>query len=98
MIQCLEQSYNRWDEELNRVYQALRNRLNAEGKSVLKRSQRAWLVYRDAEFTTINMIYGSLQGTMWSLVRVDSTVQIVKNRARELQTYLEDLYEGEYAP
>jgi uncharacterized protein YecT (DUF1311 family) len=98
MIQCLEQSYIRWDEELNRVYQALRNRLKTEGRSVLKESQKAWLVYRDAEFITINMIYGSLQGTMWNLVRVDSTVQVVKTRTRELQTYLNDLYEGQYAP
>ena len=38
------------DAELNKCYEALLTKLpDAEGKEKLKQSQRAWLVFRDAE-------------------------------------------------
>jgi uncharacterized protein YecT (DUF1311 family) len=94
MLSCLDDAYQRWDNELNIVYQRLRGHLHAEGKSVLKTSQRAWIAYRDAEFQTIDAIYGSLQGSMWSLTRMSAKVEFVKARTLELQMYLEALLEG----
>jgi uncharacterized protein YecT (DUF1311 family) len=37
------------DAELNRVYQESLKKLNPEQSALLKKAQRAWLTYRDAQ-------------------------------------------------
>ena len=94
MSACLDGGYRRWDNELNHVYQGLRGLLNQHQKEILKRSQRAWIVYRDAEFETIQALYGSLDGSMWRLAAISAKVEMVKARTLELNMYLESLQEG----
>jgi uncharacterized protein YecT (DUF1311 family) len=94
MLACLDEGYARWDNELNYVYQGLRALLNQPQKEILKKSQRAWIAYRDAEFETINAIYGSLDGSMWRLASLSAKVEMVKARTLELSMYLESLREG----
>ena len=36
MSECADASYKRWDQELNRVYSALRGKLNAPAQAALK--------------------------------------------------------------
>ena len=94
MLNCLDEAYIMWDKELNAVYQGLRGLLNPRQKDALKTSQRAWLAYRDAEFETIELIYGSLDGTMWSLAARDDKVGLLRSRVLELSVYLESLREA----
>ncbi len=94
MLSCLDEGYSRWDSELNFMYQGLRGLLNQQQKEALKKAQRAWIAYRDAEFETINLIYGSLQGSMWRLAAMSAKVEMVKARTLELQAYSESLQEG----
>jgi uncharacterized protein YecT (DUF1311 family) len=89
MMNCGEQAVQKWDAELNRVYQALKKQLNADGKKALKTAQKAWLKYRDKEFKTIGAVYGSRQGTMWLPVLAFARADVVKNRVLQLKEYLD---------
>jgi len=88
MIKCSDQAEKKWDAELNKVYRALRSKLNREGKKRLKKSQQKWLKYRDSEFETIATIYGAMGGTMWGVIAVGQRMEVVKQRVLILQGYL----------
>ncbi|EDN69834.1 conserved hypothetical protein, secreted [Beggiatoa sp. PS] len=91
MIKCEDQAINLWDAELNRVYKALRSKLNTKAKAQLQTAQRQWMKYRDAEFATIDAIYSSMDGTIWRVVATGARTEIVKQRVLLLTGYLEDL-------
>lgn len=91
MRMCLSESYEKWDRELNRLYHALRKELTNEGKEALRHSQKLWIKFRDAEFQTLESVYGSLEGSIWSPVMAQARVEIVKHRAMELKGRLESL-------
>jgi uncharacterized protein YecT (DUF1311 family) len=46
---CVEKALDQADRELNRAYQAAMAKLPAEGTETLKKAQRAWLEFRDAD-------------------------------------------------
>ena len=94
MLRCLEQAYAMWDNALNDEYQTLRGLLTPQGLAALKTAQRAWIAYRDAEFTAIDTIYGSLDGTMWFVTRMSAKVEFVRSRVQELRLYSSSLIEG----
>ncbi len=89
MIHCANEAYGRWDRELNVVYKKLMNALDAGGREKLKRSQVAWLQYRDLEFAHIDAVHKNLEGTMYQPIRVNNRVRIVRDRVLELSAYLE---------
>ena len=84
-IRAMEEGYKLWDAELNRVYKKFYGGLSATGKSRLQVSQRAWLIFRDAEFKLLSAIFDKLEGTMYLPMRVASRVELVKRRAQELE-------------
>jgi len=89
MVHCTDIAYKKWDAELNKNYLALMGKLKPEEKATLKAAQLAWVRYRDAEFKIIDSVYGMLQGTMYIPMRVARRVEIVRERASSLATYLE---------
>jgi len=44
----MEPEWKKSNAELNRVYQESLKKLNPEQSALLKKAQRAWLIYRDA--------------------------------------------------
>ncbi len=88
-IYCAEMA---WDAEMNRYYKLLQEVLSTQAKIQLKTSQINWLSFRDSEFKTINIIY-DLQGTMWSNVRADARMELIKQRALVLKEYYDTLTE-----
>ncbi|RKZ36725.1 MAG: DUF1311 domain-containing protein [Gammaproteobacteria bacterium] len=95
MIECSVQAEQLWDAELNRVYKALRSKLNANAKKQLKDAQLQWLKYRNAEFEAIKGIYKGIYdamggGTMWGMIAVGARAEIVKKRVLVLTGYLAD--------
>jgi len=93
MKNCTQQAIDDWDAELNRVYKALRSKLNAKAKQSLKNSQSLWINYRDAEWIAIEAIYGNIYenqagGTMWGVLAISAKLEIVKDRVLELTSYL----------
>src|SRR4051794_18482023 len=72
MVECTEKAYKKWDTELNRVYGELLKKLPREKTADLKKAQRNWLTYRDAEFKAIAAVYSGLEGTMYVPAQVYS--------------------------
>lgn len=87
MIACQEQAYKDWDARLNREYSRLMKLLRPAAQKSLQVSQVEWLKYRDQEFKAIAAIYDQLEGTMYQPMRVESRVDIVKERAKTLARY-----------
>lgn len=98
MTDAAEQAYKDWDKELNRFYNALMSQLEAPEAAALKASQIQWLKFRDAEFKQIDKLYGTMDGTMYYPMRVESRVRIVRDRANELITYYHLLNEDDDPP
>ena len=49
MIDCAERENDRWDARLNRAYQARMTSFNDRQRGALKRAQKAWMLFRDAD-------------------------------------------------
>lgn len=88
---CAFVAYGRWDKELNKTYDKLLKTIRKEeDKETLRQSQKAWLAYRDAEFTTYNYIF-NLQGNRWCSIRQNERIEMVRSRTLQLRYYLESL-------
>jgi len=75
------------DAELNRTYEALLTKLpDAEGKEKLKKAQRAWLAFRDAEaaFAADKVRAGSMAPTL----RYETITELTRQRIKQLETGL----------
>ena len=73
--------------ELNRTYEALLTKLpDAEGKEKLKKAQRAWLAFRDAEaaFVADKVRAGSMAPTL----RYETMTELTRQRIKQLETGL----------
>ena len=91
MNQCTFEGQQKWDKELNKYYKLLMNKLDANGKTSLKESQRQWIKYRDKEFEFIQYYYLQKQGTMWTNVVAGIKYHFIRNRALELKRIHERL-------
>ena len=87
------------DQELNRVYQAIRKQ-HAGDKPLLDsltQAQRAWLKWRDAEMLAIYPerqeagYYGSSFNGCWS----DQMATMTRDRTRQLKKWLDGVEEGD---
>jgi len=88
---CLAMAYEKWDAELNRVYQELMMKLPEDARPALKAAQVAWLNHRDEEFKLLAALYDALDGTMYPIMKASDRVDFVRNRALELSSYLDVL-------
>ncbi|KAM3100347.1 lysozyme inhibitor LprI family protein [Phormidesmis sp. 146-12] len=88
-LNCLRRAYDQWDEELNRIYKELRQRLDFQGQEVLKAAQLKWIEYRDKEFALIDTLYSGQGGTMQLVFNAARRVAIVKTRVSELHRYVD---------
>ncbi len=95
MQKCAMTAMEQWNEELNRVYTTLVEKLDKDGKDKLKTAQLLWVKHRDAEFESINSLYTVVErqmggGTFWKLTPLIARVEVVKSRVLELTRYLSD--------
>ena len=95
MVECAETAYKKWEQELNKNYQALMRRLKPAGKQLLRSSQLSWITHRNSEFKLIDSLYDELRGTMCIPMRYDEKMRFVKERALGLSSHLDTLNEGE---
>jgi uncharacterized protein YecT (DUF1311 family) len=77
-----------YDRRMNAAYAALLRRLQPKAAEQLRRSQRAWLAFRDSEAAARQAIYATRQGTMYVPMEADAAVTIVGDRALLLERYL----------
>jgi len=94
MNTCTAEAINKWDEEMNKVYRELMSRLSVKQKIALKKSQVAWLKFRDEEFNFLDNFYSDFQGTMWSNILMGEKLSILKQRTLMLHIYLKNLKEN----
>jgi uncharacterized protein YecT (DUF1311 family) len=91
MNTCVAGATIKWDKEMNKVYKELMPRLTVKQKTALKKSQVAWLKFRDEEFNFLDNFYSDFQGTMWSNILMGEKLSILKQRTLMLQVYLQNL-------
>ena len=87
---CVEEVLPEWDKYLNKNYQLLLKKIALhKNKEVLKKSQLAWIKYRDIEFQNIgNMAYGEGEtGSFHPAVTALSYLIFVRSRALEMEAY-----------
>lgn len=91
---CADADYRAADAKLNRAYGEVLKFLGdgAEGKDLLKKSQRAWIAFRDAEctFRTADSAGGSIHPMLYS----GCLQELTESRTTQLKAYL-DCEEGD---
>lgn len=81
--------FARADADLNKTYEALLKRLpDAESKTKLKESQRAWLVFRDAEAAFAGD--QARGGSMAPTIRYATMTELTQQRIKQLKSHLEE--------
>lgn len=88
MVECTENAAKEWDKEMNRIYTKLKQVLAPEDFEKLQASQREWIKFRDLEIEAINSIYGKMEGTMYIPMNVSAIMELTRDRALQLQSYL----------
>ncbi|MEG3152760.1 lysozyme inhibitor LprI family protein [Sphingomonas sp. ZT3P38] len=84
---CEASALRSYDQRMNVAYTALLRGLPAGAAQQLRRSQRAWLAFRDAERSAIGGIYATRQGTMYVPMQAGSATTLTRDRALQLETY-----------
>lgn len=88
MVECLTTAYQSWDKALNAVYLALGKTLDPKSRAQLKRAQRQWVAYRDAERRFEKAPWTFDRGTLIQLTLNQQNVDMVRNRVLMLRGYL----------
>jgi len=77
--------FKKSDAKLNKTYEAILAKLpDAQSKELLKQSQRAWLVFRDAEAA----FAAGPRGTMAPTLRYATMTELTEQRIKQLKTSL----------
>lgn len=84
---CESENLDEQDKRLNVVYGQLMKKLDNVAQAKLKKSQRAWIAFRDAncEFSGDEMRGGTMEG----LVILGCLSNTTKERADELKDYVD---------
>jgi len=88
---CAQSERHDYDKELNAAYKAVMKKFSSDKnfRERLKKSQRAWLAYRDLELDVV-----SSDGSISSQCRGARTLQLNKERTKYFQSLL-DAKEGD---
>lgn len=75
------------DKELNEVYAKVLGVLDDGSKEKLKKAQRAWVAYRDAE-ADFSADAEARGGSMWPMIHEGTRARLTKERVRSLRELL----------
>jgi len=89
MVACLEKAYSQWGAEIDKYYNLLMGILPEKSKIKLKKSQSAWIKFRDLEFEAIPDIYAGIIGSFQRPTFLEHKVNILRARALQLKDYYE---------
>ncbi|MCW1884146.1 lysozyme inhibitor LprI family protein [Luteolibacter flavescens] len=81
------ESFRKADKELNEVYVKVVANLDDQAKENLKKSQRAWVAWRDAE-AAFRADAEARGGSMWPLVHEGVRSRLTKERVKGLKELL----------
>lgn len=81
MVECFKAKIAQWDKRLNIAYRKALQLAQPKQREQLRKAQRAWLAYRDA-----NCLYWDLgEGTIARIQAGDCMYRLTKERALELE-------------
>lgn len=85
--QCFQQAYAQADARLNAQFEQILGRLQEDAVATrdLRRAQRAWLAYRDAECRFASPVQGSAAG----MVLTQCLARLTRQRSEDFQRYLQ---------
>ena len=83
MNRCAEDAFDRADKTLNKVYADTMKGLDDHGRDLLKKSERAWIAFRDAECTYQNE--ANEGGSIYPMVDAGCRTTLTKDRIKQLQ-------------
>lgn len=86
MVECTTRETAWWDERLNRSYKTLKDHFPAEEFDALRKAQRAWVQYRDAN-CQFEYFYWR-EGTIRSVFGASCYLQMTAERALDLESYV----------
>jgi uncharacterized protein YecT (DUF1311 family) len=82
-MECLGPALKKADAELNHVYQKKLKQLPAENAGRLRKAQRAWLAYRDAQCNAAQERY--VGGSIAPVVFVQCRLTLTQSRTKEIE-------------
>jgi uncharacterized protein YecT (DUF1311 family) len=82
MTNCMDGEVKKADAELNRVYQAALRKHRPENAVKLRKTQRAWIAFRDAQCEAEGSIYEG--GTIQPIVEAHCRVKLAQERTKDL--------------
>ena len=91
MLECISAATKEWDEQLNKYYKLLAEKLNQTQKASLRTTQREWLVYKEKETRFYLDLYTEREGTIWNVVMARRGMDLIRQRAIELIEYYETI-------
>ena len=91
MLKATTRGTELWDAAMNKAYIELMKKLPEAERASLKKSQVAWLGYRDANSQLVSAVYGHAQGTMYGPMSANEVLELVKERTLLLRGYLDIL-------
>ena len=86
MLYCVRTARDLWEGEMNKYYNLLMSKIDAEQQNKLKESQEKWVEFKNAEIAFSNLTYYNMEGTMWRVIGLSNQKDIYKQRATELRT------------
>ena len=81
MVECLEEATAKWDKRLNEAYRETLKEGPKEQQAQLRKAQRLWVQFRDANCDYYSLSEGSIRHVLWATCMFDMT----KARAKELE-------------
>ena len=81
MVKCLNDATAKWDKRLNEAYRETLQEGPKEQRAQLRKAQRLWLQFRDANCEYYGLSEGSIAHVLAATCRLDMT----KARAKELE-------------
>jgi len=80
---CAGHELEQTNATINNLYKETMAKYDAEGQDLLRKSERAWIVFRDAEcdFRTS----GSKGGSIWPLVHAQCLTELTRARIKQLE-------------
>ncbi|MBN3852117.1 DUF1311 domain-containing protein [Paraburkholderia sp. Ac-20340] len=93
MDECVGRTMKASDQHLNETYRALLAKVGKDGGARLRKAQRAWLTWRDAQcsFSTMGTSGGSINASMYGLCIDELTQEQTKRLDAQLHCKEGDL-------
>ncbi|MFM8745767.1 MAG: lysozyme inhibitor LprI family protein [Aestuariivirga sp.] len=86
MQSCADEALAQVDSQLNDIYDAIIQRLDSDGADRLRRAQRAWIAFRDAECRFQGL--AAEGGSMNPVIVTECLASLTARRFDDLEAYL----------